>query len=170
MDGAALVSDATELLDARARFEDLVVTVEAPLRRALVAAYGAEAGREAAAEALAWAWEHLERVEATGNPGGYLWRVGQTAARRGRAWSDRRADVVLPERPAADDRPAFEPALVAGLAALSEHQRAAVLLVHGWGYTLDAAAGALGCRVSTLRNHLSRGLTKLRASLGVDDD
>jgi RNA polymerase sigma-70 factor (ECF subfamily) len=134
-----------------------------------VAAYGAEAGRDATAEALAWAWEHLERVEATSNPGGYLWRVGQTAARRGRAWSDRRADVVLPERASVDDGPAFEPALVAGLAALSAHQRAAVLLVHGWGYTLDAAAAALGCRVSTLRNHLSRGLTKLRASLGVDD-
>ena len=168
MDGGAVVRDATELLDARARFEALVIATEAPLRRALVAAYGAEAGREAAAEALAWAWEHLERVEATRNPGGYLWRVGQTAARRGRVWSDRRADVVLPER-SAEDGPAFEPALVAGLAALSEHQRTAVLLVHGWGYTLDAAAAALGCRASTLRNHLSRGLTKLRASLGVDD-
>ena len=38
MDGAALVSDATELLDARARFEALVIAVEAPLRRSLTSA------------------------------------------------------------------------------------------------------------------------------------
>lgn len=167
MDVAGVISDPS-LAPARTRFEALVAVTEPPLRRALVAAYGAEAGREATADALAWAWEHLDRVEVMSNPGGYLWRVGQTSARRGRRWSDRRADVTLPDLPVADD-PAFEPALHRALVALTPHQRAAVLLVHGWGYTLEATAEALACGVSSVRNHLSRGMTKLRANLGDAD-
>lgn len=43
-------------------FEAFVLASEPPLRRALVAAYGYEAGMEAAAGALARAWEHWPRV------------------------------------------------------------------------------------------------------------
>ena len=43
-------------------FESFVATVEPPLRRALVATYGFDLGREAAANALGWAWEHWERL------------------------------------------------------------------------------------------------------------
>jgi DNA-directed RNA polymerase specialized sigma24 family protein len=150
-----------------ARFDALLDRVEAPLRRALVAAYGADAGRDAAAEALGWAWEHLDRVSVMANPGGYLWRVGQTAARRGR---DRASLVAVPERGGGSDLPDVEPALRGALAGLSPQQRAAVLLVHGWGYGLTEAAAAMGCRLSTLRNHLARGMTKLRADLGVTVD
>jgi DNA-directed RNA polymerase specialized sigma24 family protein len=39
-------------------FSQFVTEVEPRLRRALVALRGAEAGRDATAEALAWAWEH----------------------------------------------------------------------------------------------------------------
>jgi len=39
-------------------FELFALDVEPRLRRALVAAYGSDRGREAAAEALAYAWEH----------------------------------------------------------------------------------------------------------------
>ena len=163
-----MVSATPRPVDARHRFAAIVEATEVPLRRALVAAYGHEAGREAAAEALAWAWEHLDRVEAVANPGGYLWRVGQTAARRGRRWSSRRADVALPELASSSDDQTYEPALGLALTALTSRQRAAVMLVHGWGYTLEAASEALGCEVSTLRNHLRRGLAKLRGALGVD--
>lgn len=152
------------------RFEAILASVEQPLRRALVAAYGPDAGREAAAEALAWAWEHLDRVEPMANPAGYLWRVGQTAARRGRRWSDRKADVELPELPVSDRPLGYEPALAGALRALTPRQRAAVMLVHGWDHTLQEAADAFGCSVSTLRNHLARGLEKLRTTMGVDDD
>jgi DNA-directed RNA polymerase specialized sigma24 family protein len=167
VDVAGVISDPS-LDPARARFEALVAVTEAPLRRALVAAYGSDAGREATADALAWAWEHLDRVETMTNPAGYLWRVGQTSARRGRRWSDRRSDVELPDLPATSDV-TFEPALRRALVALTPHQRAAVLLVHGWGYTLEATADALACGVSSVRNHLSRGMAKLRATLGDAD-
>lgn len=156
-------------VDAAARFESLLTTVEGPLRRALVAAYGADTGREAAAEALAWAWEHLDRVQRMDNPGGYLWRVGQTAVRRGHRWSGRRADAPIPEQAHEDALPA-DPTLDAALAALSDRQRAAVLLVHGWGYPLVDAAAAMGCSTSTLRNHLARGTTRLQAELREDAD
>jgi hypothetical protein len=39
-------------------FEAFVADAEPRLRHALVAAYGFEEGRDAAAEALAYAWEH----------------------------------------------------------------------------------------------------------------
>jgi DNA-directed RNA polymerase specialized sigma24 family protein len=166
--GTVVTVDGDVPVDAEARFEAIVAAVEQPLRRALVAAYGSEAGREAAAEALAWAWEHLDRVEAMDNPGGYLWRVGQTSVRRGRRWSDRRSDAPVPDRPH-EDVPPTDPELRAELDALSAQQRAAVLLVHGWAYSLVDAAVAMGCSVSTLRNHLARGTTKLQTQLGEDD-
>lgn len=55
------------------------------------------------------------------------------------------------------------------LGMLPLRQRTAVLLVHGYGYSLTAAAEHLGCRVRTLRHHLDRGMTKLRDQLGVTD-
>lgn len=60
-------------------FTEFFRDVEPRLRRALVAAYGTERGREAAAEALARAWEHWADVVEMSNPVGYLYRVGQSS-------------------------------------------------------------------------------------------
>jgi DNA-directed RNA polymerase specialized sigma24 family protein len=62
-------------------FEAFVRNTEPRLRRALVAAYGPEQGRDAAAEALAYAWEHWDRLRQMANAPGYLFRVGQTRGR-----------------------------------------------------------------------------------------
>jgi hypothetical protein len=62
-------------------FEAFVLRVEPGLRRALFAALGLDKGREATAEALAWAWEHWGRVKSMDNPTGYLFRVGQSRSR-----------------------------------------------------------------------------------------
>jgi hypothetical protein len=43
-----------------AKFEHFVHDIEPRLRRALVAAYGSQRGREATAEALSWAWENWD--------------------------------------------------------------------------------------------------------------
>jgi hypothetical protein len=51
-----------------ALFERFVPDVEPRLRRALVAAYGSQRGREATAEALSWAWENWDRVRAMNHP------------------------------------------------------------------------------------------------------
>jgi DNA-directed RNA polymerase specialized sigma24 family protein len=136
------------------------------LRRALVAAYGTEVGVEAAADAVAWAWEHREELTRMTNPAGYLYRVGQSAARRYRAHPIRMPEVTA----TTVDEVVIDPRLPAALEALSVRQRAAVLLVHAHGYGLVDAAGVLGISVSALRNHLHRGLRHLRTMLGEEDD
>ena len=145
------------------RFSRFASDVEPRLRRALVAWYGTEVGREATADALEVAWARWDAVEGMANPVGYLFRVGQSRSRR-----YRRRVVVLPAVPASE-LPEIDPRLPRALAGLSNQQRAAVLLVHAHGWTQTETAAALGCSVSTVRNHLDRGLRRLRAVLGDDD-
>jgi RNA polymerase sigma-70 factor (ECF subfamily) len=159
-------------LPERADFDDFVVNLEPRLRRALVAAYGPDAGREATADALAWAWQNWDRLSRMDNPAGYLWRVGQTsvrsAARRRRHELSAVVEVEL--EPLDGHEPRVEPALDGALADLSPQQRAAVVLVHGYGYSLSEAAGVLACSISTVRNHVERALRRLHAALEVSDD
>lgn len=129
------------------------------MRAALVASFGAQVGAEAAADALAYAWQHWSRVEAMDNRVGYLYRVGQNAARR----------MVKPSRmypaPEPHDLPRFEPGLLPALAALSVPQRIAVVLVHGYGWPIVEVAELLEVTHSTVRTHLARALAHLRAVL-----
>jgi DNA-directed RNA polymerase specialized sigma24 family protein len=151
--------DDTDPARAWADFEAFVKAAEPRLSRALAAAYGFEDGRDATAEALAYAWEHWARLQHIANLPGYLFRVGQTRSRR------RRQPVVF----AVPDEPdyAFEPGLPGALAGLTERQRVAVVLVHGYGYTLREVAELTGIRQTTVQNHLSRGLERLRSQMGV---
>jgi DNA-directed RNA polymerase specialized sigma24 family protein len=141
-----------------ARFAALVAVVERPLRVSLVARYGPERGREATAEALAYAWENLERVSVMANPAGYLYRVGQSRTRA-------RKVGFVPYTPAIG-MPEIEPVLQRAIAKLSEHQRIAVVLAHGYGYTHAEIADLLGIRRSSVQNHVERGLAALRSALG----
>jgi RNA polymerase sigma-70 factor (ECF subfamily) len=143
-------------------FSEFFGEAEPRLRRALVAAYGVERGREAAAEALAYGWEHWSRVRRMANPVGYLYRVGQS---RGRPRKHR----VLVERSHPDDV-WVEPGLYKALMKLTERQRVATVLVHGFGWTLGEVAELTGLSVSTIQNHLERGLRTLRTTLEVCDD
>jgi DNA-directed RNA polymerase specialized sigma24 family protein len=154
---------------ARETFAAFVAEHEPALRRSLIAAFGPEVGREAAAEALAQAWPRWERVSGLRNPPGYVFQVGRNVARR-RLRRERMGRSL--ERAHAPDPVGAvvggEPGLTTALSHLSERQRAAVLLVHGYGYTLIEAATAMGCSPSTVRNHLERGMARLRADLGVE--
>jgi DNA-directed RNA polymerase specialized sigma24 family protein len=135
------------------------------LRQALVARFGWQLGTEAWQDAAAYGWEHRDRLADMDNPVGYLFRVAQTSVRRQLRWA---RQVDLPAPPP-DRLPDVEPGLPAALAALSPRQRVAVMLVHAHGWTHDEAASVLGIDVSSLRNHLRRGLDKLRHDLGVDE-
>jgi RNA polymerase sigma factor (sigma-70 family) len=143
-------------------FERFVAEAGPRLGRALAAAYGFEDGRDATAEALAYAWENWPRLQHIANLPGYLFRVGQTRSRR------RRQPVLFDVGDDTEHR--FEPGLPKALAALSPRQRLAVVLVHGYGYTLREVAELTGIRSTTVQNHLSRGLARLRSSLGVEDE
>jgi RNA polymerase sigma-70 factor (ECF subfamily) len=144
-------------------FDAFIARTEPPLRHAFAAAYGADRGSEALAEALAYAWEHFDRVGAMDNPAGYLWRVGQSRTRR----LARRA-LCFPVVDTQRD-PWVEPGLPAALRQLTESQRIAVVLVHGYGWTMREVGELMGVAVTTVQNHLERGLAKLRRALEVDD-
>lgn len=145
-------------------FEEFVVAHERPLRQALTATFGVDGGREAAADALAYAWQHWDRVAAMANPAGYLFVVGRDRHRR--RWRRGASTAVFdvgPERP----EPWCEPALAAQLARLSDRERIAVLLSHAFEWSLAEVAGLLGVSKSTVQTHAERGMAKLRAGMGV---
>jgi DNA-directed RNA polymerase specialized sigma24 family protein len=142
-------------------FCEFMGRTEPPLHRALVAKLGWETGREATAEALAYAWEHWAKVTQMHNPAGYLYRVGTSRVRQRRSGTP-----FVPQ----DDRPHwFEPSLGPSLAALSERQRIAVILVHGYGWTTQEVADMTGIKKSTVQSHVERGLAHLRDRLKVED-
>lgn len=146
-------------------FSTFFTEAEPRLRRAFVARYGSDRGREAAAEALAYAWEHWPRVRAMERPMGYLFRVGQSRTRR---WNrPLRAPFATAD---AAEMPWVEPGLPRALNTLSPRQRVAVVLVCGFGWQLHEVAELLGLKTTTVQNHVERGLAKLRVDLEVIDD
>jgi DNA-directed RNA polymerase specialized sigma24 family protein len=142
-------------------FEAFFADAEPRLRRALVARYGHERGREATADALAWGFEHWDRLRPMENPSGYLFRVGCSKARR-------RRSRLLFDTGSGPGEPEVEPALAGALARLSANQRTAVVLVKGYGWELHEVADLTGASLSTVNTHVRRGLAKLRTELGVE--
>jgi len=143
-------------------FTEFVAAREKQLRVALTAAYGPERGREAAAEALAYGWEHWDRIRTMENPAGYLYRVAQNKAKR---FNRRHLSMPTVEH---GHEPWIEPALPAELAKLPDRQRVVVALLHGYQWSLSEVAQFLDVSKSTVQNHNERGLKRLRTRLGVE--
>jgi len=157
-----MVMRVTTIDEEQAAFASFVGEVEPRLRRAFTLLRGVDGGREATAEALAWAWEHWVEVQAMANPAGYLYRVGSSRTR----WKpDRFAPPLTPA-----DALGFEPALVPALGRLTDRQRTSVVLVHGCGWTFQEVADALGLSRSSVATHVDRALAQLRSELGVERD
>lgn len=146
-------------------FERFFMDHERPVRLALSALLGFELGREAAAEAFAYAWEQWSRVSAMVNAAGYVYRVGRNYGVR-QLRRDRRR---LRWRPAQLDGelPWVEPALSRALLRLSDRQRVAVVLVHGLGWRNTEVAALLGISPTTVKNHVDRALARLRVQMEV---
>lgn len=145
-------------------FVEFVETNERRLRHAFTASLGFEGGQEAAAEALAYGWEHWDRVRRMDNPVGYLYTVGRSRARK-LLWS--KGHPLFP--PMNDDHaPWFEPDLPAALGGLPEKERTVVLLLHGFEWSMTEVAEILGVSKSTVQTHADRGMRKLRHRLGVE--
>ena len=142
-------------------FTEFVTTYEARLRESLMAAYGSEDGRDAAAEALVCGWQHWDRVGGMENPIGYLFKVGMS----------RRRNVLSRRRPIFDPVettriPDVEPRLPKALAALSDRQRVVVVLIHCFQWTQSEVGELLGVSKTTVQNHLERGMSGLRHEIG----
>lgn len=142
-------------------FTRFVEEVEPRLRRALVAGFGSDRGREATADALVYAWRKWEKVSLLDNPAGYLYRVGQRFAKK------RRPTAPLFTLPEPRSEPWIEPGLPVALAKLSPRQRTAVVLHHSYEWTYAEIGDLLGLSISTIRNHCERGMDKLKAALEV---
>lgn len=141
-------------------FTDFVTEVEPRLHAALIPAVGLDHAREATAEALAWAWEHWERIERMDNAPGYVYRVARTKARK-----LFRGHPALPPPPSGE-MPWIEPGLPAAIGKLSERQRVVVVLVYALGWTQADVAGLLGLSHGAVQKHAERGLARLRTALG----
>jgi RNA polymerase sigma-70 factor (ECF subfamily) len=144
-------------------FTEFVVNVESKLRHALTASFGVEHGREALAEAFAYAWEHWDRIQGMDNPVGYLYRVAHNHGKK--ALSKRK--VIFPDTPL-ETVPWVEPGLPRALAQLSERQRVAVYLVHGQEWSTSEVSEFLGVSKTTVQKHVERGMKKLRRRLDVE--
>ncbi|MGI9624944.1 MAG: sigma factor-like helix-turn-helix DNA-binding protein [Acidimicrobiales bacterium] len=144
-------------------FTEFVAVYEVRIRESLIATYGGEIGREAAAEALAYGWEHWDRIGAMENPAGYLYTVGLS---QGRKRLPKRRPIFDPVE--TSHTPDVEPRLPEALAALSERQRTVVVLIHCFQWTQSEVGELLGLSKTTIQNHLERGMGGLRREIGVE--
>jgi RNA polymerase sigma factor (sigma-70 family) len=136
------------------------------LRRVLTARYGVENGGDVYADALAWAWQHWDRLEPMDNPVGYLYRVAQSSSRPHRRWLQRNSfPARMPERWHLDE----DSSLFQSLGSLTEAQRVSVLMVHGYNWSYGEVAEVLGCSVASVTNHVHRGLAALRRQLKEEE-
>ena len=154
-------SERTDPSDATG-FEVFAAEFGPRLYQALVPVAGIDAAHDAASDALVYAWRHWERIAAMDNPEGYLYVMARRQAQR----TVRPARPGLPSPPP-DELPDVEPGLADALDRLSEMQRQVVYLVEGFGWGLTDVSRLLDISVSTVRNHLARGLERLRAELRV---
>lgn len=155
--GRARVTDSDE-------FREFVAEVEPRLRQALLPVCGSSRTHDAVQEALIYGWEHWERVRGMDNPAGYLFRVARSRVR----WARHRRVKFAPAE--MQRLPDVEPALPSALARLTERQRVAVFLIVGCEWTYEETGELMDVSVSTVRNHLRRGLDRLRTMLAVPSD
>lgn len=142
-------------------FEEFFERAEPRLCDALSATVGTSAGREAAADALSYGWEHWDRVREMANPIGYLYVVGRDRARRRQP---KRAAMQPVDR---GRLPWVEPDLPDALATLPEQQRTVVMLLHCYQWTMTEVARLLDVSKSTVQTHAERGISRLRDEMKV---
>jgi DNA-directed RNA polymerase specialized sigma24 family protein len=145
-------------------FESFFSPTEKGHPYALVSVFGAEDGRDASSQALLYGWENWDRLQEMANPAGYLYRVGQTWGRRN--GHQPKALPAVSEH----HEPWVEPRLPEALAALSDHQRVAVVLRHGVDWSYDQIAEFLESSTVSVRKNVERGLTNLRVTLEVSHE
>ena len=142
---------------------ELFTGLEPRLREALFAYAGPHDIDDAIGETFVILCDRAEEILAMRNPRGYLYRVARDKVR-----GDRRLRPVLPPV-RAELQPEIAPELVPALARLGRHQRTAVFLAAGLGWTWTEVAEFLGVGTSTVRNHYRRGMAKLRREIGEVD-
>ena len=123
-----------------------------------------EIASDAVAEAFA---QVLGRGDEVRDPERWIWRAAFRIA-AGELKDRRRAEVTLTAVSYEMEEPARD--LVVALGALSERQRAAVVLHDAAGYPAKEVARIVGSTEAAVRVHLMRGRRRLRELLREDED
>jgi len=121
-------------------------------------------------EAILRTLAHHRDFEGIDDPGGYVRTVVFRLAfkRRVRRWVEVPLDeqVQLADDRTPDDQRA---SLIDTLDHVPTGQRACLMLRYLYGFDDQNIAALLGCRTSTVRSQIARGLTRMRAEMEVED-
>ena len=154
-----------------ASFESFVDEHQARLFGALCVMTGDRfEAEEISQEAFLRVLERWDRVAAMNDPVGYLFRISMNVfrtRRRRAALAVRRAIGAAPDPDvfeAVDDRTT----VLRGLAEVSAHERAALIVTALYGFDSKEAGRVLGVRPSTVRARASRARASLRRAIGED--
>jgi RNA polymerase sigma-70 factor (sigma-E family) len=112
-------------------------------------------------------WRKLDRPDLYAKTMVYRAAIDETR----RPWRrERSVGDALPDRAVSDTSnvTAERMRLRSALAAVPARQRAAVILRHYLGLSLQDTAGVLGCTVGTAKSQTSRGLAQLREALSTE--
>lgn len=140
-----------------------------PVHRALSLTLGdTDLARDAAAEAMARAYERWSKVSTYDNPSGWVYRVGLNWA-TSRLRKRRREVGPLATEPTVFDPAVTDPALERALAELPVAQRAVVVLRYLLDWSELQTAAALDIAPGTVKSRLSRALAHLAAALEDPD-
>jgi RNA polymerase sigma-70 factor (sigma-E family) len=152
-------------------FREFVTSQMASLRKLAYMTCGDwHAAEDAVADALVKLyprWRKLDRPDLYAKTMVYRAAVDETRRpwRRERAAGDAMPDVPLRDPTGVIDE---RQRIRAALHAVPPGQRAAVILRHYLGLSLEDTAGVLGCNVGTAKSQTSRGLAKLRELLAAE--
>ncbi|MFI6293621.1 SigE family RNA polymerase sigma factor [Nonomuraea sp. NPDC050790] len=151
-------------------FAEYVMTRSARLRRTAYVLTGDWGTADDLVQtALAKAWTAWRRIE--GDPDPYVYRIltHTHASWWRRRWRGEVPTERLPDTPGGDfSAEAAEKAAVwAAIRALSDRQRAVIVLHYFEELTLPQCAQVLGCSLGTVKTQLGRALAKLRVHPGI---
>jgi RNA polymerase sigma-70 factor (ECF subfamily) len=138
------------------------------LARALALALNnPELGRDAAAEALARAWERWSKVGEYDNPAGWTYRVGLNWGRSRLRRRRRETSAVFAPEPSITDAE-YDDSIATALRHLSTDHRAVIVGRFYLDWSEADLAAALDIPTGTAKSRLSRALEQLEHHLGND--
>jgi RNA polymerase sigma-70 factor (ECF subfamily) len=148
-------------------FEEFFEAERDRLFRALFAITGSrQEAEDISQEAFVRVWERWDRVSVMDERAGYLHRTAINVFRDRRRRLVRDVKRLVRQTPPSDGLDAVEArsVVVTALGALTERQRAAVVLTEGLGYRAEEAGALLGIKGSTVRALLHQARSALGAT------